>query len=138
MGWRRAVNWRACPADWAGDTCAGNRWKRLARWARQLSKPPARWCIVRRWSSARGGSAELEGAAGKKRRCDRTGSLPKLRRDLNTTESRYVEKKGYLSQLAHGRELAFRETEGHLDAEFGSEAEWLRCLQEEFPSSCRS
>ena len=62
-----------------------------------------------------------------------TGSLPKLRRDLNTTESRYVEKKGYLSQLAHGRELAFRETEGHLDAEFGSEAEWLRCVQEEFP-----
>lgn len=52
---------------------------------------------------------------------------------MSTTESRYIEKKGYLSQLAHARELAFRDSEGHLVMEFGSEAKWLRCVQEEFP-----
>lgn len=52
---------------------------------------------------------------------------------MSTTESKYVEKKGYLSQLAHERELAFRESAGHLETEFGSEAEWLRCVQEDFP-----
>lgn len=52
---------------------------------------------------------------------------------MESTESRYVEKQAYLSQLAHHQELAFRETEGHLQTEFGSEAEWLRCIQEDFP-----
>lgn len=49
------------------------------------------------------------------------------------SESRYVERQGYLSQLAHETELAFRETEGHLATEFGSETEWLRCVREDFP-----
>ena len=48
-------------------------------------------------------------------------------------ESRYVEQEGYLSQLVHEQELAFRETEGHLATEFGSETEWIRCVNEEFP-----
>jgi SAM-dependent methyltransferase len=52
---------------------------------------------------------------------------------LSTTESRYVDQKGYLSPLAHERELAFRDSEGQLETEFGSEAEWLRCVREEFP-----
>jgi SAM-dependent methyltransferase len=48
-------------------------------------------------------------------------------------ESAYIEKSGFLSDLAHSPELAFRESEGHLETEFGSEAEWLRCLREDFP-----
>jgi len=52
---------------------------------------------------------------------------------VNQTESPYVERNQYLSSLGHEQELAFRETEGHLDLEFGSEAEWLRCITEEFP-----
>ena len=52
---------------------------------------------------------------------------------MNTEESRYVERQAYLSQLAHVRELSFRETEHHLETEFGSEAEWLRCVQADFP-----
>ena len=49
-------------------------------------------------------------------------------------DSVYIDKQAYLSELVHEQELAFRETDGHLATEFGSEAEWLRCLQEEFPS----
>ena len=52
---------------------------------------------------------------------------------MQRAESNYIEKPSYLSSLAHERELAFRESEGHLDVEFGSEAEWLRCVREEFP-----
>jgi SAM-dependent methyltransferase len=52
---------------------------------------------------------------------------------LNVTESRYIEKKSYLSRLAHQRELAFREAEDHIATEYGSEARWLRCVREEFP-----
>lgn len=52
---------------------------------------------------------------------------------LGTTESRYIEKKSWLSELAHERELAFRENERHLETEYGSEAEWLRCVTREFP-----
>ena len=48
-------------------------------------------------------------------------------------ESTYVEKQSYLSQHVHEQELAFRETDGHLEIEFGSIAEWERCLQEDFP-----
>lgn len=48
-------------------------------------------------------------------------------------ESKYVENKNYLSRLAHHRELAFREDAKHLETEFGSEAEWLRCIKEDFP-----
>jgi len=52
---------------------------------------------------------------------------------LKATESRYIEKQDYLSRLAHHSELEFREAEGHLKTEFGSEQEWLRCIQEDFP-----
>jgi SAM-dependent methyltransferase len=52
---------------------------------------------------------------------------------LSTTESRYVEKKGRPPQLAHERELTFRETAGPLDTEFGSQADWLRCVQQDCP-----
>lgn len=61
------------------------------------------------------------------------GAASKLQHLLNTSESKYVEKKAYLSQLAHSSELAFREADDHLSTEFGSEAEWLRCVQEDFP-----
>jgi ubiquinone/menaquinone biosynthesis C-methylase UbiE len=52
---------------------------------------------------------------------------------MKTTESRYIEKNRYLSPLAHSQELAFREADGHLDTEFGGEAEWLRHVVGEFP-----
>lgn len=52
---------------------------------------------------------------------------------MKTTVSHYVEKPGYLSLLVHRRELAFRESDGHLATEFGSEAEWLRCMKEDYP-----
>ncbi|NOS71851.1 MAG: class I SAM-dependent methyltransferase [Verrucomicrobia bacterium] len=52
---------------------------------------------------------------------------------MSATESKYIEKKSYLSRLAHKEELAFREADGHLETEFGSEAEWLRCLREDYP-----
>lgn len=52
---------------------------------------------------------------------------------MNPTESRYVEKKSYLLRLAHSRELASRTEKVQLHAGFGSEAEWSRCVQEEFP-----
>lgn len=52
---------------------------------------------------------------------------------MNATESKYVEKKGHFSRLAHHRELAFREADDQLQTEFGGEAEWLRCVKEDFP-----
>jgi ubiquinone/menaquinone biosynthesis C-methylase UbiE len=48
-------------------------------------------------------------------------------------ESKYIEKKAYLSRYAHERELAMRESDGHLATEFGSESEWLRSVREDFP-----
>ncbi|MBI2929423.1 MAG: class I SAM-dependent methyltransferase [Verrucomicrobia bacterium] len=59
--------------------------------------------------------------------------MPRLAALVSVTESKYIEKTSYLSQLAHEQELAFRETEGHLATEFGSEEEWRRCVQEDFP-----
>ena len=53
--------------------------------------------------------------------------------EVTTTESPYIEKKTYLSRFAHERELAFREADDHLETEFGSEKEWLRCVKEVFP-----
>lgn len=38
-----------------------------------------------------------------------------------------------LSNLAHHDELAFRESDDHIRVEFGSQANWLRCLIQEFP-----
>lgn len=52
---------------------------------------------------------------------------------MNPTESRYVEKKSYLLRLAHSRELASRAGDNQLHAGFGSEAEWVRCVKEDFP-----
>jgi SAM-dependent methyltransferase len=52
---------------------------------------------------------------------------------LNPTESRYVEKKSYLLRLAHSPELASRAAGAQLHAGFGSEAEWVRCVKEDFP-----
>lgn len=52
---------------------------------------------------------------------------------LNPTESRYVEKKSYLLRLAHSHELASRAAGNQLHAGFDSEAEWLRCVKEDFP-----
>lgn len=46
-------------------------------------------------------------------------------------ESRYVDKKGYLSRYVHT--LAVRRLEGKPESEFGSEAEWLRRVRDEFP-----
>lgn len=52
---------------------------------------------------------------------------------MNANESKYIEKKNYLSRLAHHRELALREDVRHLQSEFHSETEWLRCVKEDFP-----
>jgi len=52
---------------------------------------------------------------------------------VRKNESIYIEKKGFLSDLAHQDELAFRESKDHLALEFGSEEEWLRCVTDEFP-----
>jgi SAM-dependent methyltransferase len=52
---------------------------------------------------------------------------------VTPTDSPYVERPDFLSDLAHAEELAFRDSEGHLATEFGSEAAWWRCVQEEFP-----
>ena len=52
---------------------------------------------------------------------------------MNESDSYYVEKTAFLSNLAHQDELAFRESEDHILVEFGSEANWLRCLTQEFP-----
>ena len=52
---------------------------------------------------------------------------------MNSNESKYVEGKNYLLRLAHSRELASRAAENHAHAGFASEAEWLRCLKDDFP-----
>jgi ubiquinone/menaquinone biosynthesis C-methylase UbiE len=51
---------------------------------------------------------------------------------VNTTESKYIEKKGRLSHLAYEQAMAERESKARLAAEFGSEAEWLQRVQEDF------
>lgn len=50
---------------------------------------------------------------------------------MNATESRYIEKKGYLSGYSHERLLALRESEDRLAAEFN--ADELRVMKEKFP-----
>jgi len=52
---------------------------------------------------------------------------------LSATESKYVERKGYLSRYAHERMVTRREERSDPTHEFGSEAEWTRCLKEELP-----
>jgi ubiquinone/menaquinone biosynthesis C-methylase UbiE len=50
-----------------------------------------------------------------------------------TAESKYVEKKQYLSRYAHERIVAVRESAAKLANESGAEAEWLRAVQEDLP-----
>ena len=50
-----------------------------------------------------------------------------------TAESRYIEKKEYLSRYADERSVAFRESRAQKAAAPGTEAEWLRSVQEDFP-----
>jgi len=52
---------------------------------------------------------------------------------VNTTESRYIEKTGYLSQYAHERTVAVRESAARRFVESGDEAEWLRSVQKNLP-----
>jgi SAM-dependent methyltransferase len=51
---------------------------------------------------------------------------------VKATESKYIEKKGYLSRLARADELAAREAQGRLPGESASEAEWLRRMREDY------
>ncbi len=50
---------------------------------------------------------------------------------MNRTESRYVEKKSYLSRYAHERVVAVRESEDRLAGEFTSE--WYRAAKDDLP-----
>src|ERR1043165_5481983 len=43
---------------------------------------------------------------------------------LHTTDSKYVEKKGYLSHYSHERMVALREARSEPLHEFGTEEEW--------------
>src|SRR5947209_12905921 len=52
---------------------------------------------------------------------------------VSTTDSKYVERKAYLSQYVHERTLAVREAAAKAAAASGNEAAWLRSLQEELP-----
>ena len=51
---------------------------------------------------------------------------------MKTTESKYIDKKGYLSQYAHERTIAARESGARLTSESGNDENWRRCLREEF------
>jgi len=50
---------------------------------------------------------------------------------VHTTESRYIEKKSYLSRYTHERAVAARESGERLASEFGDD--WLRSVKEELP-----
>ena len=50
-----------------------------------------------------------------------------------TSESKYIEKKDYLSRYAHERTVAVRESAAKMAAESGAEAEWFRSVQEDLP-----
>ncbi|MBC8097070.1 MAG: methyltransferase domain-containing protein [Akkermansiaceae bacterium] len=50
---------------------------------------------------------------------------------MSSSESKYVEKKAYLSRYTHERNVALRESEDRLKAEFN--AEWLRSVKEDLP-----
>ena len=52
---------------------------------------------------------------------------------MNTAESKYIENKPYLARCAQEQTLALREAGSRRATEFGSEEEWLRCVQETFP-----
>ncbi len=52
---------------------------------------------------------------------------------MNTAESKYVDKKSFLTQYAHEGTLALRESAARLGVQNGNEQEWLRCVQEDLP-----
>src|SRR5262249_27480575 len=55
-------------------------------------------------------------------------------RPVNASESKYIEKKAYLSRYTHERTVALRERQdAEWPGDFRNEKEWLRTLQEEFP-----
>lgn len=51
---------------------------------------------------------------------------------MNTIESKYIEKKAYLSSYAHERTVALREAHARLATDAGNEEKWLRCVKEQF------
>ena len=53
--------------------------------------------------------------------------------NVSTGESQYVEKKGYVSRYAQEQVLALRDSAARAATEFSEEAEWLRCVQQDFP-----
>jgi len=52
---------------------------------------------------------------------------------LTNAESKYVEKKGFLSRYAHEGMVARREACGDPSLEFGSQEAWVRALKEDLP-----
>jgi ubiquinone/menaquinone biosynthesis C-methylase UbiE len=52
---------------------------------------------------------------------------------VSTAESKYVEKKAYLTRYAGERTLAMREAAARLGLERENEEDWLRCVQKDFP-----
>jgi ubiquinone/menaquinone biosynthesis C-methylase UbiE len=52
---------------------------------------------------------------------------------VGTNQSKYIEKKDYLSRYAHERTVAVRESAAGLAAESGAEAQWLLSIQKELP-----
>lgn len=52
---------------------------------------------------------------------------------MSTVESKYVERKGFLSPYAQEQTLAFRESVDRLAFRPADEAEWLRCIREDLP-----
>ncbi len=56
-----------------------------------------------------------------------------MRHSVSTAESKYVEKKGYLSPHAQEQALALRASERRLGTEFADEAEWLHTVKEDLP-----
>ncbi len=52
---------------------------------------------------------------------------------MTTTESKYIEKKNYLSRYAHEHLVAQREAAARQAAGSGQEAKWLRAVQQELP-----
>jgi ubiquinone/menaquinone biosynthesis C-methylase UbiE len=52
---------------------------------------------------------------------------------VSTTESRYVEKKAFLSRYTHERTIAAREASARAQAASGNEAAWLRAVEKDLP-----
>lgn len=52
---------------------------------------------------------------------------------MNTTESKYIEKREFLSSYTHERKVALRESAARAAMTSGDEAEWLHSLQKDLP-----